>query len=122
MRAIFLILIVAVVALIAAVMSGMIDIRQTQPAVAPGIQSADGKLVTTPGQAPAFDVETGSVGVATGNSSITVPKIEIQPSDTRIGVPSVEVRRPGAAQGTVPAVPPAQAPAPAPAPAQKPAQ
>lgn len=106
MRAVFLILIVAVVALIAAVLTGMVDIRQTQPAVAPGISSADGKIVTRPGQAPAFDVQTGSIGVGTGKT-VAVPKIEIQPSNTRIAVPSVEVRRPG------------DAPAPAaPAPAQ----
>jgi hypothetical protein len=107
MRAIFLILIVAVLALIAAVLTGMIDIRQTQPAVAPGVESADGKIVARPGQAPAFDVETGSIGVGTSKSGIAVPKVEIQPSETRIGIPAIEVRRPGTAQ----------APAPAPAPA-----
>jgi hypothetical protein len=57
-------------------------------------------------------VKTGSIGVATGNASVTVPKIEIQPSDTRIGVPSVEVRRPGAAAPAQPAQP---QPAPPPA-------
>jgi hypothetical protein len=107
MRAIFLILIVAVLALIAAVLTGMIDIRQTQPAVAPGVESADGKIVARPGQAPAFDVETGSIGVGTSKSGIAVPKVEIQPSETRIGIPAIEVRRPGTVQ----------APAPAPAPA-----
>jgi hypothetical protein len=106
MRAIFLILIVAVVALIAAVASGLIDISQTRPAVAPGVERADGKLVTRPGQTPAFDVKTGSIGVGTGNASVAVPKIEIQPSETRIGVPSVEVRRPGA----TPAAPATAAP------------
>ena len=52
MRAVFLILIVAVVALIAAVMSGLVDISQTRPAVAPGVQASDGKIVTRPGQTP----------------------------------------------------------------------
>ena len=112
MRAVFLILIVAVVALIAAVMTNMIDIRQTRPAVAPGITASDGKIVTRPGQTPAFDVQTGTVGIGTGKT-VAVPKVEIQPSNTRIGVPSVEVRRPSD--------PPT--PAPAPAPVQgKPAQ
>lgn len=105
MRAVFLILIVAILALIAAVMSGLIDINQTRPAVAPGVESADGKIVTQTGQTPAFEVKTGTIGVGTGNASVAVPKIEIQPSNTRIGVPTVEVRRPG----TAPA-----APAPAP--------
>ncbi len=105
MRAFFLILIIAVAALILAVMTGMIDLRQTQPAVAPGISTENGKLVTRPGQAPAFDIETGSIGVGT-NGSVAVPKVEIKPSDTRIGVPSVEVRRPGAAPAPAPAAPP----------------
>lgn len=97
MRAIFLVLIVAIVALIAALMTGLIDINQTRPAVAPGVEAADGKLVTRPGQAPAFDVQTGSVGV-NANGSVAVPKIELKPSETRVGVPTIEVRRPGAAQ------------------------
>jgi hypothetical protein len=108
MRAIFLILIIAVVALILAVMTGMINLRQTEPAVAPGIETSDGKIVTRPGQAPAFDIETGSVGVGSGNASVALPKVEIRPSDTHIAVPSIEVRRPE----DKPA-----APAPAPAPA-----
>ena len=61
MRAVFLILIIAVVALIAAVLTGMVNLRQTEPAVAPGITASDGKIITRPGQAPAFDVETGQV-------------------------------------------------------------
>ena len=112
MRAVFLILIIAVVALIAAVMTGMIDIRQTQPAVVPGIESSDGKLVTRSGQAPAFEVQTGSIGVGPGKT-VAVPKVEIQPSDTRIGVPSVQIRRPGDAPAA-PAVTPTPAAPPAP--------
>ncbi len=107
MRAVFLILIVAVVALIAAVLTGMIETSLTRPAEAPGITAADGKIIARPGQAPAFDVQTGSVGVGPGKT-VAVPKVEIQPSDTRVVLPSVEMRRPGTAQ----------APAPAPAPAQ----
>ncbi len=107
MRAVFLILILAILALIVAVATGLIDIRQTQPAVAPGIEASNGKITTRSGQAPAFDVETGTIGVATGNASVAVPKVSIQPSDTRIGVPSVEVRRP-AAPATVPPAAPVQ--------------
>jgi hypothetical protein len=111
MRAIFLILIVAVVALILAVMSGMINLRQTEPAVAPGIETSDGKIVARKGQAPAFDIETGSIGVAGGNASVAVPKIEIKPGETRVAVPTIEVRRPGAPQAPVaPAAPAAPAP------------
>jgi len=114
MRAIFLILIIAVAALILAVMTGMINLRQTQPAVAPGVETADGKVVTRGGQAPAFDIETGSIGVASGNASVALPKVEIQPSGTRVAVPRVELRRPGDA--------PPPEPAPIPTPEGKTAQ
>ena len=102
MRAIILILIIAVVALILAVMTGFVDLRQTQPAVAPGIETSEGKIVTRGGQAPAFDVETGSIGVGSGNASVALPKVEIQPSGTRVAVPSIEVRRPGDASSPAP--------------------
>ncbi len=116
MRAIFLVLIIAVVALIIAVLTGMVNFRQTEPAVAPGIAAENGKIIARPGQAPAFDIETGSIGIGTGNASIAVPKVEIKPGDTRISVPSVEVRRPGSATAApaTPAAPAAPAVPPAP--------
>jgi hypothetical protein len=113
MRAVFLVLIVAILGLIVAVMSGLVHLPQTREAVAPGIESSNGKIVVREGQTPAFKVETGTVGVTTNKSGITIPKIEIQPSNTRIGVPTIEVRRPGTAQAPAPA-PVAPAPAPAP--------
>ncbi|MBA3730578.1 MAG: hypothetical protein H0W92_07230, partial [Sphingomonas sp.] len=58
MRAVFLILIVAVVAIIAAVLTGMVKLPVTQPAVAPSIAVEDGKVIARPGQTPAFDVQT----------------------------------------------------------------
>ena len=96
MRAVFLILIVAVVALIVAVLTGMVKLPMTQPAVAPSVSVENGQIIARPGQTPAFDVQTGSVEVGSGKT-VAVPKVEIQPSDTRIAVPSVELRRPGAA-------------------------
>ncbi|MCY7338421.1 MAG: hypothetical protein LH465_00445 [Sphingomonas bacterium] len=94
MRAIFLILIVAVVALIAAIQIGLIDIRQTSPAVAPGVESNNGKLTTRAGQAPSFDVETGSIGVGAGQTKVAVPSIEIKRDGATVAVPRVEVRPP----------------------------
>ena len=90
MRAILLILIVAVVALIAAIWTGFIDIRQTSPAVAPDIQASDGKLTSEGGQAPTFDIETGSIGVGTTEREVTVPSIEVKREGTTVAVPSVE--------------------------------
>ncbi len=97
MRAILLILIVAVVALIAAVQTGLIDIRQTRAAAAPSIRAGDGKIVTQPGQAPAFDVETGSIGVGTRDTRVPVPSIEVKRGESSVRLPSVEVREPAAA-------------------------
>lgn len=94
MRTILLILIIAVVALIAAVQTGMIDIRQTRPAVAPSVERTGGKLTTTPGQAPAFDVETGSIGVGTRDTKVPVPAVEVRRDEKSVALPSVEVRRP----------------------------
>jgi len=82
MRAILLILILAVVALIVLMATGLIDINQTREAKAPHI-SASGKGVTaTGGQAPAFDVETGTVTVGAKETNVTVP------------APTVTVNRP----------------------------
>ena len=100
MRAILLILIIAVVALIAAIGTGLIDIRQTSPAVAPSVESRDGKLTTQSGKAPTFDIETGSIGVGTSNRTVNVPSIEVKRDGTAVAVPNVEVRPP-ADQNTV---------------------
>lgn len=81
MRTAILILIVAVVALIVAIQTGFLDIKQTRGAEAPQI-SADGKGVTaTGGQTPAFEVETGKVAVGTQDRNLTVqvPTVEVQP-------------------------------------------
>jgi len=94
MRAILLILIVAVIAVIGAIQLGLIDISQTQPARAPSISAGNGVIRAEAGQAPKFDVETGSVGVGTTEANVALPKVEITKSDTTVKVPAVEVRSP----------------------------
>lgn len=81
MRTVFLILIVGVLALIAAIATGFLDISQTRSAQAPQI-SADGNGVTASGgQAPAFDVQTGtvSVGAQPANVTLPVPQVSVNP-------------------------------------------
>ena len=79
MRTMFLILIVAVVALIIAISSGFLDISQTRSAQAPTM-SANAKGVTaTGGQTPEFDVQTGSVGVGSREANVNVPVLEVRP-------------------------------------------
>jgi hypothetical protein len=84
MRAVILILIVAVVALILAVATGLIDIRQTRTATVPSVQANGAGLTATGGQAPAFDVETGKIAVGSKDKNVTVkvPEVSVQrPSD-----------------------------------------
>ncbi len=100
MRAILLILIIAVVAIIAAIGTGLVRIPQTSPAVAPRVEMKDGKLTTQPGQAPTFDIETGSIGVGTSNRTVNVPSVEVKRDGTQVAVPSVEVRPPAEANTT----------------------
>ena len=81
MRNIFLILIIAVLALIAAVATGFLDISQTQKAEAPTISTTDNGIVATGGQRPEFKVETGSVTVGSqpANVTVQVPQVQVNP-------------------------------------------
>lgn len=82
MRAIILILVLVVVALIAAVWSGFLDIDQTRSARVPDVSANAEGVTAAGGQAPAFDIETGEVAVGT------------RPQNVTVRVPTVEVRSP----------------------------
>ena len=84
MRTLFLILILVVVALIAAVATGFLDISQTREARVPEISANEQGVTAAGGQAPAFDVQTGTVSVGTQPANVTVP------------VPTVSVNEPTA--------------------------
>ena len=92
MRAILLILILVVVALIAAFATGYVDISQTRAARAPSIDAGDGAIRAQGGQSPAFEVQTGSVEVGTSEANVAVPKIEVTRDKAQVEVPSVEIR------------------------------
>ena len=83
MRLILLILILVVVALIAAVGTGLIDIRQTRPAQAPDVETGNG-ISASGGQTPAFDIETGSVSVGATEQNVTLPMptVNIDPANS----------------------------------------
>jgi len=85
MRAVILILILAVVALIIAIQTGFLDIRQTRGAQAPDINASANGVTATGGQTPAFEVETGKVAIGSTDKNVTVQ------------VPAIEVQRPAAA-------------------------
>jgi hypothetical protein len=98
MRTIFLILIVAVVALIVAIQTGLINISQTRDARAPTVSANANGVTTTAGQTPAFDVQTGSVGVGSREAKVALPTLKVEQKSQNVSVPVVEVRRPGAKQ------------------------
>jgi hypothetical protein len=98
MRAILLILIIAVVVLIAAISTGYIDISQTREARAPSIDASDGTIRTSGGQTPTFDVQTGSVEVGSREANVAVPTMEVKREIKDVKVPVVEVRRPKESQ------------------------
>ena len=92
MRAILLVMILGVVALIAAFATGLVGVSQTREARAPAIEVENGAIRAESGQSPAFDVQTGSVEVGTREANVAVPKIELKRDQARVDVPSVEVR------------------------------
>jgi hypothetical protein len=94
MRAILLILILGVVALIAAIATGYLDINQTRGARAPAVEAGGGTIRATGGQSPAFEVQTGSVEVGSREANVDVPRVEVKRNKTKVDVPVVEVRRP----------------------------
>ena len=77
MRAILLVLILAVVAIIGLVATGLIDIRQVRGAKAPDIDATRNGVTASGGQAPAFDIETGSVSVGSRDANVKVPALKV---------------------------------------------
>lgn len=98
MRAIFLILIVAVVALIVAVQTGLIDISQTRAAKSPTVSANQNGVTATAGQTPEFDVQTGSVGVGSREANVALPTLKVEQKSQNVSVPVLEVRPPAGNQ------------------------
>lgn len=81
MRAVIFILILAVVVIIVAVASGFLDINVIRGAKAPDLTATNKGVTATGGQAPAFQVETGSVKVGATQTTVTVPTLKVQKPD-----------------------------------------
>jgi len=79
MRAILFILILVVVAALIAVATGFVDISQIRGAKAPEVEATGSGITARGGQAPAFDVETGSVAVGTTRANVVVPTVKVVP-------------------------------------------
>ena len=95
MRAVIVILIVAVLAIIAAVATGFVDINQIRGGTVPQVAATENGVTAKGGRAPSFEVETGSVKVGTGDANVTVPKVTLGKENKTVQVPKVEVRPAG---------------------------
>jgi hypothetical protein len=81
MRAVIFILIIIVLVVIAGIATGFLDINQIRGAKTPQIAASGNGVTARGGQAPAFDVETGSVKVGTQQKTVTVPTLRVQRPD-----------------------------------------
>ena len=84
MRAVLLILILAVVLLSAGIATGFLDLNQIRGAKAPDIDASRNGVTATGGQAPAFDIETGSVAVGTKKATVPVPTLEVRAPENNV--------------------------------------
>ena len=87
MRAIILILILAVVVILAGVGTGFVDIDQIRGAKAPDVSTTENGVVAKGGQTPAFDVETGSVTVGAKDATVKVPQVQVNPPADNAAAP-----------------------------------
>jgi len=78
MRAVILILIIAILAIVGAIATGFLNINQIRGAKAPEITATRNGVTAKGGQPPAFDVQTGSVKVGTKETTVKVPALEVQ--------------------------------------------
>jgi hypothetical protein len=85
MRAVLFVIIIAVLVLIAGIATGFLDINQIRGAKAPDLSTTGNGITAKGGQAPAFEVETGSVRIGTQQKSVNVPRLEVQkPSQNEV--------------------------------------
>jgi hypothetical protein len=80
MRAVLLVLILVIVALVIAVATGFLDINQIRGGKVPEISTTGNGVSAKGGQTPKFDVETGSVEVGTQNTMVKVPAVRVKPA------------------------------------------
>jgi hypothetical protein len=95
MRAVLLILVIIVLAVIAAFATGFVNINQIRGGTAPQVATTPNGVTAKGGGAPSFEVETGSVKVGTGEANVTVPKVTVGKENKTVQVPKIELRPAG---------------------------
>ena len=78
MRALIFIVIIAVLAIIAALATGFLSISQIRGGQAPQVATTGNGISAKGGQAPAFDVQTGSVKVGSKDANVKVPTLVVE--------------------------------------------
>ena len=78
MRTVLFVLIIAILVVIAGIATGFLNINQIRGAKAPAIAATSNGVTAKGGQAPAFDVQTGSVKVGTKQATVNVPTLQVQ--------------------------------------------
>ena len=78
MRAVILVIIVGVIAVIAAMATGFLNVSQIRNAEAPKVTATSNGVTAKGGQAPAFDIETGSVKVGSTEAKVKVPSLVVE--------------------------------------------
>jgi hypothetical protein len=78
MRALLFILIVVVLVVIVALVTGFLDINQIRGAKAPQVSGTGNGVTAQGGEAPAFDVQTGSVKIGSSQTTVQVPKVVVE--------------------------------------------
>ena len=78
MRAVLLVIILAIIAIIVAVATGFLNISQIRGAQAPQVSATGNGITAKGGQAPAFDIETGSVKVGSSDAKVKVPSLVVE--------------------------------------------
>jgi hypothetical protein len=79
MRAVLLIIIVAILAALVALATGLLHVTQKQDARAPQVSATHNGVTAKGGQPPAFEIETGSVEVGTRKATVKVPDLRVRP-------------------------------------------
>jgi hypothetical protein len=78
MRAVLFILILLVVIVIAGIATGFLNINEIRGARTPQIAATSNGITAKKGQAPAFEVQTGSVKLGTAKTAVKVPTLVVE--------------------------------------------
>ena len=78
MRALIFVVIIAILVIIAGLATGFLNISQIRGGQAPQVATTGNGISAKGGQAPAFDVRTGSVKVESKDANVKVPTLVVE--------------------------------------------